>query len=158
MVDYRTVLGRLARVALNFKHAWLHTRPSGQDSTNDRPNADTVRIFVGNLPFAIDDKHLRSLFQPYGPVASVSIITDRTTGGSRGFGFVEMPSQTDARSAITAMNGREIDGRSLIVDSARSRGRHASAGGSRDASARRSDSHGRDSRRYRDRNRRQQHA
>jgi RNA recognition motif-containing protein len=79
----------------------------------------TKRIYVGNLPFESTEQSLRDLFGSHGEVDSVSIITDRETGRSRGFGFVEM--SNGASEAISALNGHAIDGRSLTVNEARPR-------------------------------------
>jgi RNA recognition motif-containing protein len=76
------------------------------------------KIYVGNLPFRITEDELTELFQQVGPVESVSIITDRETGRSKGFGFVSM-SDEDAEKAIAAYNGRDMGGRSLTVNEAR---------------------------------------
>jgi RNA recognition motif-containing protein len=75
------------------------------------------KIYVGNLPFSTDDDSLRDLFSRYGTVHSASVITDRVTGRSRGFGFVEMD-DSDADEAINGVNGTEIDGRALRVNAA----------------------------------------
>lgn len=79
------------------------------------------KLFVGNLPYSIDDASLRDMFAEVGEVTSASIITDRDTGRSRGFGFVEMANDADAQSAIDALNGHAIDGRQLTVNEARPR-------------------------------------
>ena len=80
-----------------------------------------MNIYVGNLPWSTTEQELREAFEEYGEVSSVSIITDRDTGRSRGFGFVEMPSDADARKAIDALSGAEMDGRSITVNQARPR-------------------------------------
>lgn len=76
------------------------------------------KLYVGNLSYNTYEDGLRGLFQAYGQVASVKIITDRDSGSSKGFGFVEMGSDEEARAAITGMNGREVDGRQLKVNEA----------------------------------------
>ncbi len=76
-------------------------------------------IFVGNLNFNTSDEQLRALFATYGQVDRVSILTDRDTGRSRGFGFVEMTNDAEAEKAIAALNGANLDGRSLNVNEAR---------------------------------------
>jgi cold-inducible RNA-binding protein len=86
-------------------------------------------IFVGNLDFATTESSIRSLFEQYGNVERVSIITDRDTGRSRGFAFVEMPDGTQADQAIAALNGREIDGRALNVNEARPKSAGGGGGG-----------------------------
>lgn len=77
------------------------------------------RIYVGNLPFSTDEEGLKELFSEYGSVEGSTIITDRETGRSRGFGFIEM--SAGSAEAIAALNGRSIDGRSLTVNEARPR-------------------------------------
>jgi RNA recognition motif-containing protein len=77
-------------------------------------------IYVGNLPFSATEQDVRVLFEAHGTVESVKLINDRETGRPRGFGFVEMP-EGDARSAIQATNGREMDGRALRVNEAQER-------------------------------------
>jgi len=122
MVNYRTILGRFAasvRNAFSRNGANGSTEAPAQQRTNG--NGSSVRLFVGNLPYVIDNDRLRSLFETYGPVDSAAVITDRITGESRGFGFVEITSKSDARTAITAMNGKEIMGRSITVDEAHSK-------------------------------------
>ena len=78
------------------------------------------KIYVGNLPFSATEDQLRQMFGQHGSVESVSLITDRTTGQPRGFGFIEM-SSPDADKAIQALNGQSMDGRSLNVNEARPR-------------------------------------
>lgn len=77
------------------------------------------KIFVGNLAFATTEDTIRSLFDEHGAVESVALITDRDTGRSRGFAFVEMSDDSQAESAIAALNGMELDGRALNVNEAR---------------------------------------
>jgi cold-inducible RNA-binding protein len=79
----------------------------------------TNRIYVGSLPYATTDAKLEEIFSQYGTVQSAKIIIDRATGRSKGFGFVEMSSGSEAQSAIQALNGSELDGRSLTVNEAR---------------------------------------
>lgn len=76
-------------------------------------------IFVGNLSFNTNEDELRQLFEGYGPVDRVSIMTDRDTGRSRGFGFVEMTNNNDGEKAITALNGSQVGGRTINVNEAR---------------------------------------
>jgi RNA recognition motif-containing protein len=80
-----------------------------------------MRIFVGNLAFTTTEEELRQLFEAYGLIDRVQIITDRETGRSRGFGFVEMPDATAANAAILGLNGMALGGRSLTVNEARRR-------------------------------------
>ena len=79
-----------------------------------------MKIFVGNLPFSVDEAKLRELFAPYGEVDSANVITDRETGRPRGFGFVEMADE-DARKAIQGLANHEMEGRTLNVNEARAR-------------------------------------
>ena len=80
-----------------------------------------TNIYVGNLSFRATEDDVRNAFAAHGEVSSVSIITDRETGRSRGFAFVEMPSSDEANAAIEAVNGQEISGRSVTVNEARPR-------------------------------------
>ncbi len=87
-----------------------------------------VKIFVGNLSFSVDDQALSGLFEQHGGVDSATVVVDRDTGRSRGFGFVEMADE-DARKAIDAMNGVEVEGRALTVNEARPKKRDGGGGG-----------------------------
>jgi len=80
-----------------------------------------VNIFVGNLAFSATDDDLRQLFEPYGVVDKVNIITDRDTGRSRGFGFVEMPDSAAAKAAIQGLQGHQLAGRALNINEAKPR-------------------------------------
>ena len=80
-----------------------------------------MRIFVANLAFATTEEELERLFEPYGIVDRAQIITDRETGRSRGFGFVEMPDATEAQAAIDGLNGTSLGGRQLTINEARQR-------------------------------------
>jgi RNA recognition motif-containing protein len=88
------------------------------------------KIYVGNLPWSTDDASLRELFATVGEVLSVAVISDRETGRSRGFGFIEMD-DADADKAIEELNGREVDGRELRVNEARERPARGGGGGGR---------------------------
>src|SRR5262249_2866956 len=77
------------------------------------------KLYVGNLTYDVTDSALQQLFEAHGTVQSVQIIMDRDTGRSKGFGFVEMGSDAEAQAAIAALNGKEIEGRSLTVNEAR---------------------------------------
>jgi len=81
----------------------------------------SVRLYVGNLPFSVTEQDLEEIFAQVGTVESTNIVTDRDTGRSRGFAFVEMETQEAADSAIQNFNGRELDGRALTVNEARPR-------------------------------------
>lgn len=80
-----------------------------------------TNIYVGNLPFSTDSNELENLFSEHGAVSSAHVITDRDTGRSRGFGFVEMESDDAAQAAISALNGADMGGRELTVNVARPR-------------------------------------
>jgi RNA recognition motif-containing protein len=86
-------------------------------------------IFVGNLSFNTNEEELRQLFEPHGQVDRVSIMTDRDTGRSRGFGFVEMASNEDGEKAITALNGSQVGGRTINVNEARPKTERSGGGG-----------------------------
>ena len=90
-----------------------------------------ANIYVGNLAFSTTEEELNTLFAEYGEVDRVNIITDRETGRSRGFGFVEMSDDSAAKTAIEALNGKDIDGRALTVNEARPRADRGGRGGSR---------------------------
>ena len=79
----------------------------------------STKLFVGSLPWAVDDQALLSAFEPHGNVVSAKVITDRQTGRSRGFGFVEMENESEASAAIKALNGTEFKGRNIIVSEAK---------------------------------------
>lgn len=79
------------------------------------------KLYVGNLPFSFTDEDLRKLFEEIGSVASARVITDRDTGRSKGFGFVEMVSDADAEKAIAQLNQSECNGRPITVNAARPR-------------------------------------
>jgi cold-inducible RNA-binding protein len=78
-----------------------------------------MKLYVGNLPYSTTEEDLRKLFSQYGNVDSVAVITDRDTGRSKGFGFVEFPDENEARNAISALSGQEYGGRALTVNEAR---------------------------------------
>ena len=86
-------------------------------------------IFVGNLSFNTNEDELRQAFEAYGQVDRVSIMTDRDTGRSRGFGFVEMASNEDGDKAITALNGSQVGGRTINVNEARPKTERGGGGG-----------------------------
>lgn len=78
-------------------------------------------IYVGNLRYSMNDQDLEAVFAEFGEVSRARVITDRETGRSRGFGFVEMPDDAAAMAAIEALNGKEVEGRTLTVNEARPR-------------------------------------
>jgi len=88
-------------------------------------------IFVGNLSYNTTEDTVRALFEPFGAVDKVSVITDRDTGRAKGFGFVEMSSNADADRAIAALNGKELDGRALNINEARPKTERSFGGGGR---------------------------
>ena len=89
-------------------------------------------IFVGNLSFNTNEDELRQAFEAYGQVDRVSIMTDRDTGRSRGFGFVEMTNNEDGEKAIAGLNGAQIGGRTINVNEARPKTERSGGGGGRD--------------------------
>jgi RNA recognition motif-containing protein len=90
-----------------------------------------MNIFVGSLPFSLEEADLRELFEAYGEVSTVKLISDRETGRSKGFGFVEMSDDEAAQKAITGLNGADVKGRSIAVSQAEGGGgnRGGSGGG-----------------------------
>lgn len=80
-----------------------------------------MNIYVGNLSYNATDEELRELFAPFGEIVRADVIRDRDTGRSRGFGFVEMATEAEARAAIEGLSGKELDGRVLTVNEARPR-------------------------------------
>jgi len=93
------------------------------------------KLYVGNLSYDVDSSALEAMFTEFGTVQSAQVITDRDTGRSKGFGFVEMGSDAEAQAAIAGMNGKQMGGRSLTVNEARPKedrgGRGGSGGGGR---------------------------
>src|SRR5437764_11420908 len=88
------------------------------------------KLYVGNLSYGVTDSDLQKMFEPHGTVESAQVIMDRDTGRSKGFGFVEMKSDQEAQAAIKALNGQEIEGRSLTVNEARPKTEGGGRGGS----------------------------
>jgi cold-inducible RNA-binding protein len=103
---------------------------------------NSSKLYVGGLPYSISDGQLEALFSPHGTVDSARVITDRMTGRSKGFGFVEMSSPEEAQTGMDALNGTDVEGRTLVVNEARPRedrggggfggGRNRGGGGGRD--------------------------
>jgi len=81
----------------------------------------STKLFVGSLPWSVSDDKLKEIFEVHGTVVSAKVITDRDTNRSRGFGFVEMESSSDASNAIKALNETEVDGRNIVVNEAKAR-------------------------------------
>jgi RNA recognition motif-containing protein len=88
-----------------------------------------MNIYVGNLSYEVTEDDLKQAFEAHGEVASASIISDKFTGRSRGFGFVEMPKDDEARAAIETLNGMDLKGRTLNINEARPRGNKSRDGG-----------------------------
>ena len=89
----------------------------------------STKIYVGNLPYSVNDDILQSNFAEFGGVSSAKVMMDRETGRSKGFGFVEMANAEVAQAAITALHGMSVDGRSIVVNLARPREASGGAGG-----------------------------
>jgi len=79
----------------------------------------SMKLYVGGLSYSIKDADLEAMFAEHGAVASAKVITDRDSGQSKGFGFVEMNDDTEAKAAMSTLNGKDVDGRSLTVNEAR---------------------------------------
>ena len=89
------------------------------------------KLYVGNLSFDVDSSELQRMFEPFGTVQSAQVVTDRETGRSRGFGFVEMGSDQEAQAAIDALNGQQMGSRALTVNEAKPREARGGPGGGR---------------------------
>lgn len=87
------------------------------------------KLYVGNLSYNIGSDQLKQYFEPHGSVVSATVISDRETGRSKGFGFVEMSTDEEAQAAIAAFNGKEVDGRTLTVNEARPKAEGSRSGG-----------------------------
>jgi len=112
-------------VAAEFRLAsWLTV---GGRKPQDR-GEDTMDIYVGNLPYQASEQDLRQLFEPYGDVAAVRVVTDKFSGQSKGFAFVEMPNRPEALQAIEKLNGTDLQGRSLRVNESQPRPRTGDRG------------------------------
>jgi hypothetical protein len=121
-VDRRPPAARCGRRDLSFTCLlWCHKAARLVTVYTHALGEPDVNIFVGNVAFTTTEQDLRQLFEPYGTVGTIRIITDRDTGRSRGFGFVEIPDDTAARGAIAGLQGQELDGRALTVNEARPR-------------------------------------
>jgi RNA recognition motif-containing protein len=90
-----------------------------------------MNIYVSNLSFNTSDAELSSLFSTFGEVSSAKVITDRETGRSRGFGFVEMPNDEEGKEAMAGLNNKEVEGRAMSVSVAKEREERSGGGGSR---------------------------
>jgi RNA recognition motif-containing protein len=91
-------------------------------------NESLKKLYVGNLPFETNEDELREMFEQHGPTVSVRVITDRETGRSRGFGFVEFESDSNAQAALQALDGRDMGGRALRVNEAQDKERRGGGG------------------------------
>ncbi len=89
----------------------------------------SMKLYVGNLTYEVNDAGLEQMFAAHGSVKSAQVIMDRDTGRSKGFGFVEMTNDNEARAAIAALNGQQVEGRSLTVNEARPRENRGGGGG-----------------------------
>ncbi|OGL34487.1 RNA-binding protein [Candidatus Saccharibacteria bacterium RIFCSPHIGHO2_12_FULL_47_16b] len=89
------------------------------------------KLYVGSLSYGVDDNKLKELFAEFGTVVSAQVIVDRDSNQSKGFGFVEMKTEDEAKAAIKALNGKDVDGRSIVVNEARPKAEHASGSYSR---------------------------
>lgn len=99
---------------------------------------DNSKLYVGNLPYSMDDAELHNQFARFGSVGSAKVMMDRDTGRSKGFAFVEMGSPDEAQAAIRGMNGQSFGGRPLVVNEARPREDRPAGGGFRSNGPRRS--------------------
>ena len=89
----------------------------------------SMKLYVGNLSYNTTETELKDLFSAYGEVESAKVITDRDTGRSRGFGFVELSNRSEGEQAIAALNGKDVDGRQLKINEARPRNNDRGSGG-----------------------------
>jgi len=108
----------------------LNVDSTGKSSLK-RKGINTMNIYVGNLPHKVTEDEVRQAFAEFGQVTEVRLITDKFSGESKGFGFVEMPSKAEAEKAIQEMNGKELMGRALNVNEARPKTDRGGGGGRR---------------------------
>ncbi len=104
---------------------------------NQNKEVHKLKIYVGNIAFETTEDDLTREFSVYGEVASANVVNDRDTGRSRGFGFVDMPSTTEANAAIAGLNGKDMMGRTLTVNESRPRESSGGFGGNRGGGGRR---------------------
>lgn len=102
--------------------AWKCVRTNGKPSSESRQSAGDAEIYVGNLSYETTERDLSKAFEQYGKVKSVRLIKNKINGKSKGYGFVEMVDR-DTSAAIRALNGKEFQGRKIVVNEAKSRGR-----------------------------------
>ncbi|MBN1632685.1 MAG: RNA-binding protein [Ignavibacteria bacterium] len=88
-----------------------------------------MNIFAGSLPYEVTESELEGMFKEFGTVSSVKIITDKYTGKSKGYGFIEMPDEEEAEKAIENLNGKEVDGRNIVVSKAEGKKDNTGRGG-----------------------------
>lgn len=88
-----------------------------------------MRLYVGNLPFSVDSNELRTIFEEHGQVVDATTVMDRETGRARGFGFVEFANREDGEKAIEQLNGKDVGGRTIVVNEARERQGGGGGGG-----------------------------
>jgi RNA recognition motif-containing protein len=112
------------------RHVWVLRRQLRRNNHSNEEQMGT-RLYVGNLPYAVTELDLRDLFGGIGTVTDAKIVTDRETGRPRGFGFVEMSTEDEARKAIEEVNGRDVQGRQVAVKEAEDRRGGGGGGGGR---------------------------
>jgi RNA recognition motif-containing protein len=100
-----------------------------ESSDSSETKGLSMKLYVGNLSYSATENELREMFSQYGAVESVAVITDRDTGRSKGFGFVEFANDAEANAAISGLNGKEVSGRALTVSQARPRNEGGGGGG-----------------------------
>jgi len=111
-----------------FRHCW-HSQSSRVDQPIRRRTLLAKKLYVGNLGYGVTNPELQEMFAAFGAVQSAEVITDRDTGRSKGFGFVEMSSDEEAQAAINGLNGKDVQGRPLTVNEARPREERRGGGG-----------------------------
>jgi cold-inducible RNA-binding protein len=116
---------------IDISFSVLPTSAENSQSIPYNKESRVKKIYVGNFSFNMTEEELRSMFEPYGNVESATLVTDRDTGRSRGFGFVAMSNDEEAEKAMAALNGRESGGRSLTVNEARPQAERGGGGGFR---------------------------
>lgn len=114
----------------------------------DAPQENPKKLFVGNLPFSTTEEDVVSLFSDYGTIVDAALIKDRMSGRSKGIAFVTFETEEEAKAAIEALNGHEVDGRALVVNVARPRVPRTDFGGGRGGDRRGGDRHNSGQRRY----------
>jgi cold-inducible RNA-binding protein len=120
MMEVPTGEGRRAlQAAVDFGTGCFFTLTAGASPREHGKGILVKKLYVGNLSFSVTESELREMFAPFGAVATASLVTERDTGRSRGFGFVEMTNDTEAAAAIAALNGKDSGGRPLTVNEAR---------------------------------------